>query len=148
MISRDTSIYGLTLDEMEIGDKAYVQKTITEHDVYAFAGITGDFNVAHVNEEVAKNNMFGERIAHGALTAGLISAVLGMKLPGADCLYIGQTLKFIRPVKFGDTIKAEAEVIRKIPEKNRVIIKTTCTNQNKEIVLVGEAEIMPKKGRS
>lgn len=142
---RDTSVNGLTLDEMEIGDKAYFQKTITEHDVYTFAGITGDFNVAHVNEVEAKQNMFGERIAHGALTAGLVSAVLGMKLPGAGCLYISQTLKFTKPVRFGDTIKAEAEVIKKIPEKNRVIIKTTCTNQKEEVVLVGEAEIMPKR---
>lgn len=145
MVPRDVSIDGLTLDEMEIGDKAYVQKTITEHDVYTFAGVTGDFNVAHVNHEEAKDNMFGERIVHGALTTGLISAVLGMKLPGAGCLYISQTSKFIRPVKFGDTIKAEAEVIKKIPEKNRVIIKTTCTNQRDELVLAGEAEIMPRK---
>nr|WP_034429412.1 MaoC family dehydratase [Caldisalinibacter kiritimatiensis] len=136
---------GLTLDEMDIGDKAYIQKTVTEHDIYTFAGVTGDFNVAHVNEEIAKKNMFGQRIAHGALTSGLISAVLGMKLPGAGCLYISQTSKFIRPVKIGDTIKAEAEVIKKIPEKNRVIIKTTCTNQNGDVVLIGEAEIMPRK---
>lgn len=142
---RDTSIDGLTLDEMDIGDKAYIQKTVTEHDIYTFAGVTGDFNVAHVNEEIAKKNMFGQRIAHGALTSGLISAVLGMKLPGAGCLYISQTSKFIRPVKIGDTIKAEAEVIKKIPEKNRVIIKTTCTNQNGDVVLIGEAEIMPRK---
>ncbi|EOD00863.1 MaoC family dehydratase [Caldisalinibacter kiritimatiensis] len=145
MMPRDTSIDGLTLDEMDIGDKAYIQKTVTEHDIYTFAGVTGDFNVAHVNEEIAKKNMFGQRIAHGALTSGLISAVLGMKLPGAGCLYISQTSKFIRPVKIGDTIKAEAEVIKKIPEKNRVIIKTTCTNQNGDVVLIGEAEIMPRK---
>lgn len=142
---RDVSLDGLTLDEMEIGDKAYHQKTITEYDVYTFAGITGDFNVAHINSVEASKNMFGERIAHGALTEGLISAVLGMKLPGAGCLYLGQTLKFTKPVKIGDTVKVEAEVIDKIPEKNRVIIKTTATNQNGEVVVIGEATIMPKK---
>lgn len=136
---------GKTINELRVGDRAYVQKTISETDVYLYAGITGDLNPAHINEEYAKNTFFKERIAHGMLTAGLISAVLGMKLPGPGTIYLGQELKFTAPVKIGDTIKAKAEVIEIIKEKNRVKIKTTCTNQKDEIVLDGIANVMPPK---
>lgn len=142
---RDPSVDGFTLEELSIGDKAYIEKTISEHDVYSFAGATGDFNVAHINAERSKENRFGVRIAHGALTAGLISTVVGMKLPGEGCLYISQYSKFVKPVMIGDTIKAEVEVIDKLIEKNRVVLKATCTNQRGEVVLAGEAIMMPKK---
>lgn len=136
---------GKTIQELKIGDKDFVQKTISETDVYLYAGITGDLNPAHVNEEHAKQTFFKGRIAHGMLSAGLISAVLGTKLPGPGTIYLGQELKFTAPVRFGDTIKAEAEVIEKIEEKNRLKIKTTCTNQNGDVVIEGIATVMPPK---
>ena len=95
---------GKTINQIKIGDKAYFQKTITETDVYMYAGITGDHNPAHINEVYAKQTFFKERIAHGMLTAGLISAVLGMQLPGPGTIYLKQDLKFLAPVKFNDTI--------------------------------------------
>ncbi|SCG82789.1 dehydratase [Proteiniborus sp. DW1] len=136
---------GKTIHEINLGDKAYFQKTITETDVYMYAGITGDLNPAHINEEYAKDTMFKGRIAHGMLTAGLVSAVLGMKLPGPGTIYLKQDLKFTAPVRIGDTIKAEVEVSEMIIEKNRIKLRTTCTNQNGDVVLDGEALVMPPK---
>ncbi|MTI49154.1 MaoC family dehydratase [Sporosalibacterium faouarense] len=136
---------GKTMNEIRIGDKASFQKTISETDVYLYAGVTGDINPAHINHEASKNTMFKGRIAHGMLTAGLISAVLGVHLPGPGTIYLGQDLKFTAPVKFGDTIKAEVEVIEKIQEKNRVKLNTICTNQDGEVVLKGIATVMPPK---
>ncbi|MBY0754207.1 MaoC family dehydratase [Clostridium sardiniense] len=136
---------GLTIKDLKIGDKDFFQKTITETDVYLYAGITGDLNPAHINEVEAEKGMFKGRIAHGMLTAGLVSTVLGMKLPGPGTIYLGQELKFTAPVKFGDTIKAEAEVIEINEEKNIISLKTTCTNQDGKIVLTGVAKAMPPK---
>ena len=136
---------GLTVKEINIGDKASFQKTITETDVYLYAGITGDLNPAHINQVEAETTMFQGRIAHGMLTAGLVSAVLGMQLPGPGSIYLGQELKFLAPVRMGDTIKAEVEVIEKIEEKNRIKLNTICTNQNGVEVLKGIATIMPPK---
>ena len=136
---------GLTINEINIGDKAAFQKTITETDVYLYAGITGDLNPAHINQVEAEKTMFQGRIAHGMLTAGLVSAVLGMQLPGPGSIYLGQELKFVAPVKIGDTIKAEVEVIEKLEEKNRIKLSTICTNQDGVEVLIGVATIMPPK---
>lgn len=136
---------GKTIQELKLGEKAFFQKTITETDVYLYAGITGDLNPAHINEEYAKDTFFKSRIAHGMLTAGLISAVLGMKLPGPGTIYMGQELKFTAPVRIGDTIKAEVEVTEMVTEKNRLKLRTTCTNQNGDIVLDGVATVMPPK---
>ena len=136
---------GLTIKELNIGDKASFQKTISETDVYLYAGITGDLNPAHINQVEAETTMFQGRIAHGMLTAGLVSAVLGMQLPGPGSIYLGQELKFLAPVRMGDTIKAEVEVIEKIEEKNRIKLNTICTNQNGVEVLKGIATIMPPK---
>lgn len=136
---------GLTIKELSIGNKAFFQKTISESDVYLYGGITGDLNPAHINEEYAKNTIFATRIAHGMFTAGLISAVLGMKLPGCGTIYLGQELKFTAPVLIGDTVKAEVEVIEILEEKNRVKLRTTCTNQKGDKVLDGIATVMPPK---
>ncbi len=136
---------GKTILEINVGDKASFTKTITETDVYMYAGISGDLNPAHINEVVASNSMFKGRIAHGMLVASLISTVLGMHLPGPGSIYIGQELKFLAPVYFGDTITAEVEIIEKNEDKNRVKLKTTCTNQDGKQVIVGEAKIMPPK---
>lgn len=128
----------------QIGDKASVTKTITETDVYLFAGITGDLNPAHVNEEWARATRFGGRIAHGILTAGLISAAIGMKLPGPGTIYVSQTLNFTAPVKIGDTITATVEVAEIVNGK-RLRLRTTCANQRGETVLEGEAMVLPPK---
>ena len=135
----------MTIQEMKIGDHASVTKTVSEKDVYLFAGITGDLNPAHTNEVAASKTMFKTRIAHGMLGAGFISAVLGMYLPGPGTIYMGQELKFTKPVHIGDTVTATATVEEIILEKNRVILDTTVVNQDGEVVIKGKATVMPPK---
>lgn len=135
----------MTIQEMKIGDHASVTKTVSETDVYLFAGITGDLNPAHTNEVAASKTMFKARIAHGMLGAGFISAVLGMYLPGPGTIYMGQELKFTKPVHIGDTVTATATVEEIILEKNRVILDTTVVNQDGEVVIKGKATVMPPK---
>ena len=134
-----------SVDQLQAGQTASFSKTITEHDVYTFAGLSGDFNPAHVNEVEAQKGMFGKRIAHGMLSAGFISTVLGTQLPGPGTIYMGQELRFTKPVFFGDTITATVTVAELIPEKNRAILDTVCTNQNGEVVIKGKATVMPPK---
>lgn len=136
---------GYTIDEMEIGQKATFSKTISESDVYMFAGVTGDVNPAHVNEAYAQTTPFKTRIAHGILSAGLISAVLGTQLPGPGAIYASQTLKFTAPVRIGDTITATATVKELIPERNRAVIETVCRNQEGVVVTTGEAVLLPPR---
>mgnify|MGYP001661652244 CR=1 FL=1 len=138
-------IKGLTIDQLEVGQKASFTKTVTEADVYNYAGVSGDFNPAHMNEEYAKNTAFKTRIAHGMLSAGFISAVLGTKLPGPGTIYLNQDLRFTKPVHFGDTITATITVEELIKEKNRGILKTVCTNQDGDVVVEGTAKVMPPK---
>ncbi len=128
----------------KVGDSAEVSKVFSEEDVFLFAGITGDRNPVHISKEYAAATRFGERIVHGILTAGLISTVIGMKLPGPGCLYLSQTLEFRGPVKIGDEITARAEITEVISEK-RLRLKTQCFNQRKELVLEGEAVIVPPR---
>ena len=135
----------MTMQELAIGDSASHATTITETDVYLFAGITGDLNPAHVNEQASSLTPFGGRIAHGILSAGLISAVLAMKLPGPGTIYLGQELKFTKPVRFGDTITATCTISALIPEKNIAKLDTICTNQNGQVVIQGTATVMPPK---
>ena len=132
----------MLFSELQVGQSAEFTKTVTESDVVMYAGITGDFNPMHVNEEYARQTQFGGRIAHGMLTAGFISAVLGMKLPGEGSIYLNQTLRFTKPVRIGDTVTARIEVIELFPEKKRVRLATTCRNQNDEKVLDGEALVL------
>lgn len=136
---------GYTVQELEVGQEDSFAKTITEGDVSLYAGVTGDLNPAHINEEYAKDTMFKGRIAHGMFGAGLISAVLGTKLPGPGAIYVSQELKFTAPVQFGDTITATAKVKSKNEEKNRVVIETICTNQDGKEVITGEAVLMPPR---
>ena len=133
------------IDEMNVGDSAEMAKTVSEADVVAFAGITGDFNPVHIDDAAAKASMFGERIAHGILSAGFISAVIGMRLPGPGCIYLSQTLRFTKPVRIGDTVTARVEVVEVIAAKRRVRLATTCRNQNDEVVVEGEAVVMMEK---
>ena len=136
---------GITISEMKVGDSASFTKTVSEHDVYTYAGVSGDFNPAHVNEVEAQKGMFGKRIAHGMLSAGFISTGLGTQLPGPGTIYMGQELRFTKPVFFGDTITATVTVAELIPEKNRAILDTVCTNQNGDVVIKGKATVMPPK---
>jgi len=131
-------------DDIKIGDKASVSKTISEHDVYTYAGITSDFNPVHVNAEFAKTSLFGKRIAHGMLSAGLISAVLGTELPGINTIYMGQDLKFLAPVFYDDTLTATCECIEKDEKKHRIVFKTTVTNQDGKVVTDGQAKVLKK----
>ena len=126
---------------LEVGDSARIEKKVSESDIIQFAEITGDKNPVHLDEEYAKQTVFGTRIAHGMLSAGYISAVLGMKLPGPGAVYMGQTLTFLAPVRIGDTITATAEVTEIGAKRKTAKLKTTCTNQDGVIVLEGIATI-------
>ncbi|MFQ5996427.1 MAG: MaoC family dehydratase [Dehalococcoidales bacterium] len=136
---------GKTIDQLNIGDKASLTKQITESDVLRFAEVTGDKNPIHIDPEYARQTRFGERIAHGMLTASLISAVLGSHFPGPGNIYVSQSLAFKAPVKLGDVIEAEVEIIEKIPERNRVRLRTVCRNQDGTVVIDGEAVVLPRR---
>jgi 3-hydroxybutyryl-CoA dehydratase len=138
-------IAGKSIDQIKVGDTAEFAKTVTETDIYLYAGITGDFNPAHVNEVYAKNTFFKTRIAHGMLTAGFISAIIANQLPGPGTIYLKQDLSFLAPVHIGDTITGRVEILELIPEKNRVRIKTTCSNQDGVMVISGEGLVSPPK---
>ncbi len=129
-------------DALALGQSAEFTKTITETDVVLYAGITGDFNPAHVDAVAAASGQFGERIAHGMLSAGLISATLAMKLPGPGAIYLSQQLRFTRPVKIGDTITARVEIVELVAERRHVRLATTCRNQQGKTVLDGEAVVL------
>ena len=136
---------GKTINEMKIGDFAVFRKTVTEGDVYNYAGISGDQNPVHIDKVYGENSKFGSRIAHGMFTASFISTLVGMYLPGPGSIYCAQELKFTAPVRFGDTIEAKAEVVEIIPEKNRVKLHTTCTNQDGVLVVDGFATMLAPK---
>ena len=130
--------------ELKIGMTDYVTKTITAEDIDKFAEISLDKNPVHLDEEYASKTIFKKRIAHGILVSGLISEVLGTKLPGEGAIYMGQELKFMAPVFIGDTITATVEIIELIAEKNRVVCSTICTNQDGKQVIVGKATLLQK----
>ena len=134
---------GKTVQEINIGETASFTKTVTEYDVYSIAGVTGDFNPAHIDSEFASETSFGKRIAHGILSIGFISTVLGTQLPGPGSIYIHQSCDFKRPIFIGDTITSTVEVTKKDEERNRVWLHTFCTNQKNELVVDGEAVMMP-----
>ncbi len=139
---------GKTIDEIKLNDSAEFAKTISESDVYLYAGLTGDLNPAHINEEYARETFFKTRIAQGMLAAGFISAVLGMRLPGPGSVYVSQELNFLAPIRIGDTVTARVEVIEIMAEKKRVRLRTTCSTQDGTVVVDGEAIVSaprPKK---
>lgn len=123
-----------------VGQIASITKTISESDVYLFAGICGDFNPVHVNAISAEQSRFGKRVVHGALVSAFVSTVLGMKLPGEGTIYLSQYSKFVKPVYIEDTITAIAE-ISEIDDKKAKLL-TTVKNQSDEIVLEGEAYVI------
>lgn len=128
-------------EEIGVGSKASLSKTITEEDVKLFSTITGDYNPLHLDEEYAKKTIFKGRVVHGLLSAGLISAVLGTRLPGPGSIYLSQTLKFTAPVRIGDTVTCEVEVIEKLEEKKLLRLKTTCRRHDGISVIEGEATL-------
>nr|WP_295969801.1 MaoC family dehydratase [uncultured Bacillus sp.] len=134
----------LMYEEIFIGDTAIFSKTISEFDIYQFAGITGDFNPMHIDETFADTTIFKDRIAHGLLTGSFISTVLGMKLPGPNSIYLSQNFKFTAPVKIGDTVKAVVEVLEKIDAKKLIKLKTQVFNQNDVMVVDGEAMVIKR----
>lgn len=130
----------MNYEDIKVGDKATASKTFTSEDVFTFAEVSTDVNPIHLDEEFAKNSLFGKRIIHGMLTASLISAAIGTKLPGENTLYLSQSLKFTHPVYIGDHCVAEVEVIGKRDDKKMLTLKTIVTTNNGETeVVVGEA---------
>ncbi|EMY76752.1 MaoC-like protein [Leptospira weilii serovar Ranarum str. ICFT] len=139
---------GKTYEEIEIGDKASFAKTITETDIYLFAGISGDFNPLHVDEEYAKTTIFGTRIAHGGLAASLLAPVLGMKLPGLGTVALETVTKFRKPVYPGDTVTCTVEVKNKVERMRMVEMKILWTNQKGETIGKGECKVLPPGSNS
>jgi len=133
-----------TYDELKVGDKGYIEKTLTETDVYNYAGITGDFSWLHVNEIRSKAGHFKTRIVHGMLIMGLVSTVVGNRMPGAGTIYESQNILFLRPCFFNDTIRAQTEVMEKLP-LGRIRLRTSCYNQDEELILDGEAIVIPPR---
>ena len=131
----------MTFSELQIGQKASVQKTFTAADVTAFAGISLDVNPIHMSDKYAESTIFGKRIVHGILTSGLISAVLANKLPGPGTIYLGQELRFTSPVYLGDDITAEVEIVEIREDKKIIKLSTTCTNQDGKKVITGLATV-------
>ena len=131
----------MDIKQFSVGQTSSISKTVSEYDIYTFAGVTGDFNPAHVNEAYAATTSFKKRIAHGMLSAGFVSAVLGTKLPGAGSIYAGQTMKFLAPVYIGDTVTATVTVKEIIEERRRLILTTEVANQDGVTVFTGEATI-------
>ena len=134
-----------TIDDLKIGQQAEYSKIISREDVIQFAELTGDMNPLHLDEEYAAGTMFGKPLVHGAMLSGLISAVLGMKLPGPGALYASQELKYLKPVFIGDTVTAFVEVKEIFKDNNRVIFRTGCTNQSRELVAEGISLLLPSK---
>lgn len=134
---------GFAFEDLVVGQTARIGKTITEADILMFAAVSLDTNPVHLDAEAAAESVFKERVAHGMLSAGLISAVLGTKLPGAGTVYLGQSLRFRAPVKIGDTVTAMVEVTALDPARKRVTLKTQCTVKGK-VVIDGEATVMPR----
>ena len=128
-------------DEMTVGMAAERTRVVSDELVRAYAELTEDFNPLHVDDEIANKSRFGGRIAHGMLSAGLVSAVLGMDMPGPGALWLTQSIKFTRPVMVGDTLTTRVEVIELMPAKRRARLATTCRNQKGETTLDGEALI-------
>lgn len=138
---------GIRFEDLSLGQSARFAKTVTEADILLFSAVSGDNNPVHLNEEYAATSFFGERVAHGMLTASIISGLLGTRLPGPGAVYVSQTLRFRAPVRIGQTVAAAAEVTGLDPERRRATLRTTCTAAG-VVVLEGEAVVMIPEGRN
>ncbi|HEV7371408.1 MaoC family dehydratase [Arenibaculum sp.] len=132
---------GYFIEDLSVGMSAAYAKTITDADIVLFAGVSGDTNPVHMNEDYARGTMFGGRIAHGMLSASFISTVMGTRLPGPGCIYMTQNLRFKAPVRVGDTVVARVTVAELMPEKRRAVMQTVCT-VGKTVVIEGDALVM------
>ncbi|MBN9508845.1 MAG: MaoC family dehydratase [Alphaproteobacteria bacterium] len=133
---------GICFEDLKLGDTASTGKTITEADVLLFSAVSSDTNPVHLNAEAAAASVFKHRVAHGMLTAGLISAVLGTRLPGPGSIYLSQTLQFRAPVAIGDTVTATVEVTGLDTERKRATLRTICTVAGRTVI-DGEAVVIP-----
>jgi len=134
-------LHGYYLEDLSVGMTSIFAKTVTEADIVMFAGISGDTNPVHINQLFAEGSMFKNRIAHGMLSASLISTVVGTRLPGPGCIYVSQSLQFRAPVKAGDTVVARATVKEILPERRRVVLSTVCMVGD-TVVIDGEATML------
>lgn len=134
-------LHGYYFEDLKKGMKNVFAKTITDADISTFAGISGDTNPVHLNEEFARKTIFKGRIAHGMLTASFLSTVIGTKLPGPGCIYVSQNLRFKAPVHSGDTVTAVCTISKLIKEKKFIELKTVCS-VGETVVVDGEATIM------
>ncbi|WP_027415495.1 MaoC family dehydratase [Aneurinibacillus terranovensis] len=142
LVEQSRHVVEKSYNEIHVGDKAQITRTIKNEDILTFARLTGDVNPIHIDDEFAKNTFFKERIAHGMLTASFISTILGTQLPGTNTIYLSQNVKFKAPVKIGDTITAIAEVIEKKDDKKIIRLQTNLVNQDQKVVVEGEAVVM------
>lgn len=134
----------MDISKIEIGMQESYSQTVTDHDIKSFAGLSGDRNPVHVDEKYAEVSKFKKRIAHGLMSASYFSAIFGTKLPGPGCVYVSQTLKFIRPVYIGDTVTATVKVVTIDQRRRIVVFDTACVVNGKEVIS-GQAEIyIPK----
>lgn len=138
----DSQIENRTFDEIEIGDSATLERTLSWRDVELFAVMSGDINPAHVDEEYARTDRFHGIVAHGMWGASLISALLGTRLPGPGTIYLEQTLRFRHPIAIGDTIAVGVVVASKDPARNRVVLDCRCVNQRGDTVIDGTATVL------
>jgi len=138
---------GLSIDSIQVGDHAEITRRASEGDIAGFVEAVGDYNPVHSDPDYAAGTVFRQPIAPGIWTAGLISAVIGTRLPGPGAIYLSQSLKFLKPVMVGDEITARVEVLEANREKNRMRLRTVCRNQRGEEVLTGEALVMPPRAR-
>jgi 3-hydroxybutyryl-CoA dehydratase len=138
---RRNDLDGYSIEELSVGMTARYAKTITEADLVLFAGISGDCNPVHMNENYALSTPFKGRIVHGMLSASFLSTAIATKLPGPGSIYVSQNLKFCAPVRIGDTVEACVTVVEIVPAKNRVVLKTTCT-VGQTVVIDGDATVM------
>ena len=136
---------GITIEDVRVGDTAQIVRRVDDGDIASFVDAVGDYNPVHADRDYAATTMFKQPIAPGIWTAGLISGVIGTRLPGPGAIYLSQELKFLKPVFFGDVITARVEVLEVVRERNRIRLKTVCVNQRGEEVLTGEALVMPSK---
>jgi len=141
-------LHGYYLEDLKVGMSASFGKTVTEADIMAFAGVSGDTNPVHLHQGFAEQTMFKGRVAHGMLSASFISTILGTKLPGPGCIYVSQDIKFRAPVRAGDTVTATATIVEMVPEKRRVKLKTVC-KVGDTVVIDGEAvALVPNRPKS
>jgi 3-hydroxybutyryl-CoA dehydratase len=134
-------LHGFFFEDLQLGQSAVYGKTVTEADILMFSGVSGDINPLHLNQEFAEGTRFGGRIAHGMLTASLISTLIGTRLPGPGCIYVSQSLQFRAPVRPGDTVNCQATITALDPTKRKVTLDTVCTVRG-TVVLKGEAVVI------